>query len=286
MSRFKPQQPGRRAFTVVELLVVIAIIAILIALLLPAIQKVREAANNAKCKSNIRQIGMALNDYDARKSYLPAPKNGTNDAGIFNKGTGGDVAGPNSTVPVQLGPYMEADIAMLAGSDVAILACPSDASFIKNLHGTSYGMNVGNSQTIGTGGNSVTYNGAWCGGLGWPNAFKTLAQIPAGTSNVIFGGDYTQQGQVTYDWPSPSPNAIGAEYVVSGILGAKAVANHGPYFDSNGYALFNSFHVSRLVNVGLFDGHVVSTTSPSLGNGLTAVGAGCNPLVGNTSGRW
>src|SRR5262245_54748600 len=69
-SRFRAQQL-ERGFTLVELLVVIAIIGILVALLLPAIQAAREAARRAQCQSNLRNLGIAVLNYENQKKGLP-----------------------------------------------------------------------------------------------------------------------------------------------------------------------------------------------------------------------
>ncbi len=69
LSSVKSRQ--RSGFTLIELLVVIAIIAILIALLLPAVQQARESARRTQCKNNLKQIGLAVHNFESTYSYLP-----------------------------------------------------------------------------------------------------------------------------------------------------------------------------------------------------------------------
>ncbi len=98
----RPASRRKTGFTLIELLVVIAIIAILIALLLPAVQQAREAARRTQCRNNMKQIGLAMHNYESAFTVFPMPSFATAQQGY---GDGG--AGPNPVWSYSILPYLD-----------------------------------------------------------------------------------------------------------------------------------------------------------------------------------
>jgi prepilin-type N-terminal cleavage/methylation domain-containing protein len=96
-------RPLRKAFTLIELLVVIAIIAVLIGLLVPAVQKVREAANRTQCINNLKQIGLALHNFESAHKHFPTA--GAQSAALGMTGVGFETMG----WAYQILPFIEQD---------------------------------------------------------------------------------------------------------------------------------------------------------------------------------
>jgi prepilin-type N-terminal cleavage/methylation domain-containing protein len=205
--------PRRRsAFTLIELLVVIAIIAILIGLLLPAVQKVREAAARTQCVNNLKQQGLALHGYHDANQALP---NGNSPFNIgstyyYNKAP---FEGSWSWM-IQVAPYIEQDAVYkqakaaniadpyswsnpMCSQILKMYICPSDSRGVQVYPGAPSGIKdqaltcyLGNAGTTSTSFDGVLYL----------NSKVRLTDITDGTSNTLLVGERPPNSNLEFGW--------------------------------------------------------------------------------------
>lgn len=253
----------RKGFTLIELLVVIAIIAILIGLLLPAVQKIREAANRMKCSNNLHQVGLALHNYNDTNNRLPAAlQHGgqtwyttylrdPSPSGVASNGYPND--GPFFSWATMIAPYMELDNVYkmwnfkawpwyqyqpnmpatgantINGIKAKVMQCPSDTR--SNLVCNDGGNLAALMGYLGVDGRNQFRECSGQDGVLYINSSVRLTDITDGTSNTIMVGERPPSNDLYYGWMwagSGDSPYFGATDVVLGVREKVGTAGVSP----------------------------------------------------------
>jgi prepilin-type N-terminal cleavage/methylation domain-containing protein/prepilin-type processing-associated H-X9-DG protein len=226
MTTYRPRRP---AFTLIELLVVIAIIAILIGLLLPAVQKVREAAARAKCSNTLKQLGLALHNFESARGGFPpcrvnnpppalgAQKQHTWAPYMFPYLEMGSIASRynfnvnfDDATDFSVDPKGNVDVIK---TDIKLLVCPSAPDGRKQLGNTpDLGVTDYSPTTSVTLSQYVTValptaDNSLRGVLG-QNVYRPIAYVTDGTSNTMAFAEDAGRPQTWYmgaRWPQDHP---------------------------------------------------------------------------------
>ncbi|MEZ6140381.1 MAG: DUF1559 domain-containing protein [Zavarzinella sp.] len=199
-------RPIRKGFTLIELLVVIAIIAILIGLLLPAVQKVRDAANRSSSQNNLKQLSLACHSYDSAVGYLPglSPSPSGGNANSFGYSVHalilpyieqenlGRLFDPN-TQPLFTGTFpfshaLNPQVAGAAATPVKTFLCPADGQQpVTYTNITGGGTHAGTNYVvnIGSGTGNFTDTRFPTDGLFWYGSRVAIGNIGDGSSNTL-----------------------------------------------------------------------------------------------------
>jgi prepilin-type N-terminal cleavage/methylation domain-containing protein/prepilin-type processing-associated H-X9-DG protein len=269
----------RSAFTLIELLVVMAIIAILLGLLLPAVQKVRSAAARIRCANNLKQIGLACHEYHDANQALPP--------GYLATGPYGD--GATDTAPgwgwaAFLLPYLEQDNLYrwldLAGpvenspaiaTPVKMYLCPADqapdAFSVPDAFGKVRALAAPCSYAGCVGGDESDTTGPVGRGIFYRNSATRLGDIADGTSQTLLAGDRSWanvngiwagaiSGGVCLRGPrNPNPGSSAASLPAAALVLAHAHLNNATSDTDAGLDDFSSQHTGGS-NFALADGSV------------------------------
>jgi prepilin-type N-terminal cleavage/methylation domain-containing protein/prepilin-type processing-associated H-X9-DG protein len=260
------RRQNRRAFTLIELLVVIAIIAVLIGLLLPAVQKVREASLRARCQNNLHQIGIALHAYHDINATLPpgTTTSGTywywswmarilpyieqdnlySQANTYATTVSNDPWSPNPALGVPLRSYF---CPMDPRGDPPVANNPSYFGVNGTIAFTSY---LGNSGTAG--GSTATYDGVL-----YADSQVRLTSITDGTGNTIAVGERPPSQDLNFGWwfAGWGYNGTGTGDVVLGSREAQYTTSGYLKMYANGTTIGENCPAT---NVGLQPGNITN----------------------------